>query len=118
MLEAFTRDTSQTWTLRKIFGDKGLGARNPPLVGSAEEIADELQTWVEETGIDGFNISRVVTPETLEDFVELVVPILQERGIYKTEYQDGTLREKLFGRGRPRLPETHPGASFRWRTEA
>jgi long-chain alkane monooxygenase len=117
MLEAFTRDTSQTWTLRKIFGDKGLGARNPPLIGSAEEIADELQTWVEETGIDGFNISRVVTPETLEDFVELVVPILQERGIYKREYQEGTLREKLFGRGRPRLPGTHPGASFRWRNE-
>jgi FMN-dependent oxidoreductase (nitrilotriacetate monooxygenase family) len=113
MLEAFTRDSSQAWTLRKIFGDKGLGARNPPLVGSAEEIADELQSWVEETGVDGFNISRVVTPETLEDFVDLVVPILQDRGIYKRDYEEGTLREKLFGAGHAHLPATHPGASYR-----
>jgi FMN-dependent oxidoreductase (nitrilotriacetate monooxygenase family) len=120
MLEAFTRDSSQVWTLRKIFGEKGLGARNPPIVGSAEEIADELQSWVEETGIDGFNISRIVTPETLEDFVDLVVPILQERGIYKHDYEEGTLREKLFGQGRSLLPETHPGASYRtqWQSEA
>jgi hypothetical protein len=52
-----------------------------PFVGSAEEVADEIQGWVEETGIDGFNLSRVVTPEGLEDFVDLVVPILQERGV-------------------------------------
>ena len=112
MLEAFTRDSSQVWTLRKIF-DKGLGARNPPLIGSAEEIATELQSWVEEAGVDGFNISRVVTPETLEDFVDLVVPILQERGVYKRDYAEGTLREKLFGQGQSLLPDTHPGASYR-----
>jgi FMN-dependent oxidoreductase (nitrilotriacetate monooxygenase family) len=113
MLRAFTIDSSETWTLRKIFGDKGLGSRNAPLVGSAEEIADELQSWVEDTDIDGFNLSRVVTPEGLEDFVDLVVPILQERGIYKRDYADGTLREKLFGKGRSRLAESHPAAVYR-----
>jgi hypothetical protein len=55
----------------------------------------------------------VVTPEGLEDFVDLVVPLLQERGIYKRDYEEGTLREKLFGSGRPRLAKSHPGASFR-----
>ena len=55
----------------------------------------------------------MVTPETLEDFVDLVVPILQERGVYKREYAEGTLREKLFGRGQALLPDTHPGASYR-----
>jgi hypothetical protein len=99
--------------LHKIFGEKGLGSRNAPLVGSAEEIADELQSWVEDTDIDGFNLSRVVTPEGLEDFVDLVVPLLQERGIYKRDYAEGTLREKLFGCGRARLAGSHPGASFR-----
>jgi hypothetical protein len=69
---------------------------------------------VEETGVDGFNISRVVTPETLEDFVDLVVPILQERGIYKRDYEEGTLREKLFGAGQSHLPATHPGATYRY----
>jgi hypothetical protein len=89
----------------------GLGSRTPPIVGSAEEVADELIAWVEETGVDGFNLSRVVTPETLEDFVDLVVPILQDRGVYKQQYARGPLRQKLFGR--VRLPETHPAAAHR-----
>ena len=93
----------------------GLGSRNAPIVGSAYEVADELIAWVEETGVDGFNLSRIVTPESLEDFVDLVVPLLQDRGVYKRDYAEGTLREKLFGDAR--LPETHPAASHRWRTE-
>jgi len=108
ILRAFTIDSSEAWT----FGEKSLGSRNVPLVGSAEEIADELQSWVEDTDIDGFNLSRVVTPEGLEDFVDLVVPILQERGVYKRDYADGTLREKLFGPGRSRLAKSHPAASY------
>jgi hypothetical protein len=74
-----------------------------------------MQGWVEETGIDGFNLSRVVTPEGLEDFVDLVVPILQERGIYKTAYRQGTLRQKLFGGASGRLQDSHIGASYRHR---
>jgi alkanesulfonate monooxygenase SsuD/methylene tetrahydromethanopterin reductase-like flavin-dependent oxidoreductase (luciferase family) len=116
ILEALTTRSSEQWTLRKLLGEMGLGSRTKPFVGSAEEVADELQSWVEETGIDGFNLSRVVTPEGLEDFVDLVVPILQERGVYKTAYREGTLRQKLFG-GSPRLPETHIGASYRYRRE-
>jgi hypothetical protein len=90
----------------------GLGSRNPAIVGSAEEVADDLISWVEETDIDGFNLSRIVTPEGLEDFVDLVVPILQERGIYKRDYLPGTLREKLFARSRL-LPASHPAAAHR-----
>jgi hypothetical protein len=52
----------------------------------------------------------------LEDFVDLVVPILQERGVYKTSYREGTLRQKLFG-GSARLPERHVGASYRHRRD-
>jgi hypothetical protein len=90
----------------------GLGSRNPAIVGSAEEVADDLIAWVEETDIDGFNLSRIVTPESLEDFVDLVVPILQERGAYKRDYLPGTLREKLFGRSRL-LPASHPVGAYR-----
>jgi len=53
-----------------------------------------------------------VTPEGLDDFVDLVVPILQERGVYKREYFPGTLREKLFT-GSRLLPASHPGAGYR-----
>jgi FMN-dependent oxidoreductase (nitrilotriacetate monooxygenase family) len=90
-----------------------IGARAPFLVGSPVEVADELADWAEQTDIDGFNLVRLVTPESLEAFVDLVVPELQSRGLYKTAYAEGTLREKLFpGRG-PWLPDNHPGARVR-----
>jgi hypothetical protein len=76
----------------------------------AEEVADDLIAWVEETDIDGFNLSRIVTPESLEDFVDLVVPILQERGAYKRDYMPGTLREKLFGRSQPFFRSFRPSS--------
>jgi hypothetical protein len=80
-------------------------------VGSAEQVADALIAWTEQAGVDGFNLSRTVTPECFEDFIDLVVPILQERGVYKTSYRDGVYREKLFGRAR--LPDTHEAARHR-----
>jgi alkanesulfonate monooxygenase SsuD/methylene tetrahydromethanopterin reductase-like flavin-dependent oxidoreductase (luciferase family) len=113
-VEAITTHSREPWTLRRIIGQMGLGSRNAPIVGSAEEVADELIAWVEETGVDGFNLSRVVTPETFEDFVDLVVPILQERGVYKTAYREGTLRQKLFGGASGRLQGSHVGASYRY----
>jgi hypothetical protein len=72
-----------------------------------------LEGWVEDTGIDGFNLAYMLMPETFADFVDLVVPELQRRGRYKQEYRPGTYREKLFGRG-PRLAPPHPAASYRF----
>jgi alkanesulfonate monooxygenase len=54
-----------------------------------------------------------VTPESFTDFVDLVVPELQRRGVFKREYREGTLREKLYGPGRARLPESHPANAYR-----
>ncbi len=112
-LEAITSRSKEPWTVRRIIAEMGLGGRQKAFVGSAEEVADDLIGWVEETGIDGFNLSRTVTPECLDDFVDLVVPILQERGVYKRAYAEGTLREKLFGAGRARLCASHPAARQR-----
>jgi hypothetical protein len=53
-----------------------------------------------------------VTPESFEDAVDLLVPELQRRGVYKTDYRKGTLREKLGGQG-PTLVAPHPGATYR-----
>ncbi|OXS53869.1 N5,N10-methylene tetrahydromethanopterin reductase [Cohnella sp. CIP 111063] len=91
-----------------------IGGRTVLLKGSAEQVADQMQEWVENTGIDGFNLGHLVTPGSLEEIVDLVVPVLQERGLYKTSYEAGTMREKLFGAGRARLPERHPGAEYRF----
>ncbi|MCP5883073.1 5,10-methylene tetrahydromethanopterin reductase, partial [Klebsiella pneumoniae] len=77
-----------------------------------QTVADELQSWVEETDVDGFNLAYAVTHETFRDVVDLLVPELQKRGVFKQEYREGTLREKLFGAG-PRLAAPHPGAGYR-----
>ena len=115
-VEAFTvADPNRVWTVRELAEFVGIGGMGPILVGSAEHIADELESWVEATDLDGFNLAYAVTPETFSDIVELVVPELQRRGRFKTAYPEGTLREKLFGRGWARLPDEHPGARYRHR---
>jgi alkanesulfonate monooxygenase SsuD/methylene tetrahydromethanopterin reductase-like flavin-dependent oxidoreductase (luciferase family) len=112
-LEAITvRSQGAEWTLRKLLQMMVLGSRQAPIVGSPAGVADQLQAWVDEADVDGFNLSRTVIPECVEDFVALVVPELQSRGVMKRGYSEGTLREKLFGDG-PRLPAGHPAASWR-----
>lgn len=101
------------WTVRELANFVGVGGMGPVAVGTPEQIADTLEEWVEETDIDGFNLAYALAPGTFKDFVELVTPELQKRGILKKEYTDGTFREKLFGKGNARLPEEHPGAGYR-----
>jgi alkanesulfonate monooxygenase len=67
---------------------------------------------VDATGVDGFNLAFAVRPETMRGVVAHLVPELQRRGRYRTEYPAGTLREKLFGHARLRPP--HPAATFRF----
>lgn len=96
-------------TKRALVDRLVLGSRQPPIVGSVDEVAEALIAWVDEAGIDGFNLSRTIIPECLEDVVDLLVPALQERGRYKHAYAPGTYRDKLFGAG-PRLAAPHPAA--------
>ncbi|WP_408586671.1 LLM class flavin-dependent oxidoreductase [Novosphingobium sp.] len=63
-------------------------------VGTPEQIADRFETWLNERGSDGFNLFESL-PGQLDLFVDHVVPILQQRGIYKTDYPGGTFRETL-----------------------
>jgi alkanesulfonate monooxygenase len=64
-------------------------------VGTPASIADEMQTWIEEDGSDGFNILFPYLPAGLDDMVDRVVPELQRRGLFRTEYEGATLRENL-----------------------
>ncbi|SEA91691.1 LLM class flavin-dependent oxidoreductase [Paraburkholderia sartisoli] len=81
------------------------GARgHQQVVGTPESIADQLQQWFEEEGADGFNIMSPWLPGGLSDFAELVVPELQRRGLFRTEYEGRTLRENL---GLPRPQNRH-----------
>ena len=97
------------WTLRDILGKEGGG---PRVVGSGEQVAKWLIDYAEYADIDGFNLSIGTVPGTFEDVVRYVVPELQKLGAYKLEYAEGSLRNKLFGRG-DRLPDEHIGSQYR-----
>ena len=86
-------------------------ASSTRLVGTPEQIADRLAVW-QAAGIDGVNLINAEIPTTYEEFVDEVIPVLQERGLAQREYSAGTLRSKLFG-GDARLPERHPAARYR-----
>jgi alkanesulfonate monooxygenase SsuD/methylene tetrahydromethanopterin reductase-like flavin-dependent oxidoreductase (luciferase family) len=63
--------------------------------GTPGQVADELTRWVRSGATDGFNISPYLVPTGLDEIVDLLVPELQERGSYRTEYEGSTLREHL-----------------------
>ncbi len=108
---AMTRSSGPQWTRRKLLESLVMGSRQAPWVGSATTIATQMIAWSEQAGVDGFNLSRTVVPECFDDFITQVVPVLQERGAYKTAYAPGSLRHKLFARDR--LPVSHPAAQAR-----
>ena len=68
--------------------------------GSASEIADIMEEWFRVGAADGFNVMPPVMPGGLDDFVGLVIPELQRRGLFRREYEGRTLRENL-GLARP-----------------
>ncbi|MEN0108464.1 MAG: LLM class flavin-dependent oxidoreductase [Pseudomonas sp.] len=76
---------------RRIAGGRG----HYSLIGTASDIADELQAWFEGRAADGFNVLVPHLPAGLEDFATHVVPELQRRGLFRTQYQGSTLREHL-----------------------
>ncbi len=84
-----TADPDKQWSVKAMAEWVGIGGFGPLIVGSAETVADELQSWVEETDVDGFNLAYAVTHETFTDVVELLIPELQKRGVYKREYSQG-----------------------------
>ena len=65
------------------------------IVGTPEDVADRMEEWFKRGAADGFNIMPPLNPTQFELFVNKVVPILKERGLVQTDYNEGTLREKL-----------------------
>ena len=92
-------------TIRQLYLAASSGRGHRSVVGTPAQIADTMQTWMEAGAADGFNIIPASLPGGIEDFVELVVPELQSRGVFRTEYEGSTLRENL-GLRRPRSRHT------------
>ncbi|WP_423919429.1 NtaA/DmoA family FMN-dependent monooxygenase [Frigoribacterium sp. 2-23] len=83
------------------------------VAGTPENVADEIERWLDDEGVDGINLRQYHSFDTLTDFVDLVVPELRRRGRLRDAYRDGeTLRERVTSGG-ARLPESHPAASYR-----
>jgi len=82
-------------TLRELAAIAAGSRGHRVIVGTAQDIADDLQLWVEQEGADGFNIMPAIIPEQLDLFVELVIPELRKRGLFRESYQFSTLRENL-----------------------
>jgi FMN-dependent oxidoreductase (nitrilotriacetate monooxygenase family) len=110
---SLTKDASKKLKVKEALARLENLDREIFIVGNPTEVADQIQQLFEQSGVDGFNLNHLVTPGDLEDFIDLVVPILQERGLYKTEYKNGTLREKLFDHGSRILTKDHPANQYR-----
>jgi long-chain alkane monooxygenase len=119
-LHVVTGDTETEARRKAAALDEGTGdgtrlsphtATSGRIVGTPEQIADELAQW-QDAGVDGVNLVSAGGPGPYEEFVDHVAPVLRERGLMQREYAEGTLRHKLFGHG-DRLPERHPVARYR-----
>jgi len=85
----------EKFTVRQLY-EYLAGARGHwVVVGTPKTIADRMQSWFENGAADGFNVMPPVLPQSLDEFVELVVPELQRRGLFRTAYEGRTLRENL-----------------------
>jgi alkanesulfonate monooxygenase SsuD/methylene tetrahydromethanopterin reductase-like flavin-dependent oxidoreductase (luciferase family) len=87
-------------TVRQLIRALGGGVGHRIIVGTPEQIADDIEAWFKAGAADGFNLMPDVLPSGLETFVDTVVPILQKRGLFRTEYMGSTLRDH-FGLPRP-----------------
>ncbi|KAF2826639.1 Nitrilotriacetate monooxygenase component A/pristinamycin IIA synthase subunit A [Ophiobolus disseminans] len=120
LLDSFTVTSPDVpaWTPRVIAEKASIGGLGPVAVGSPATVADEMERWIREADVDGFNIGYVTTPGSFEDVVDLLVPELRRRGVYGG-VEDGdegewTAREKVYGKGQKGLRDDHEGARYRY----
>jgi N-acetyl-S-(2-succino)cysteine monooxygenase len=88
-------------TIRQIYQRFAAARGQRTLIGSPSDIADDMEEWFRGYGVDGFLFHPSHLPGGLDDFVALVIPELQSRGLFRAEYEGATLRENL-GLERPK----------------
>lgn len=135
----------QKWTKREVANLIKLGGLGPVIVGNPSSVADQLESWVNNAGVDGFNLAYATSPGTFIEVVDLLMPELEKRGHVWQNYpepgptpfnwpsvkktsggvagfgEDETLglttREKIYGPGQRRLQPDHYGSHFRWHAD-
>lgn len=91
----FLKPDGQSMTLKEVAERHGRSVGLPQFVGTAQSIADQMEAFMQTAGGDGFMLSPIYCPGAIEEFVDLVVPELQRRGLLRTEYRGRTMREIL-----------------------
>ena len=111
-------DGYERWTPETLGDFQSIGGSGTFKVGSGKTVADEIERWVTEADVDGFNIGHVVVPGAWEDVVEYLIPELDRRGwLGNGDYAvpGGTARENLYrSPGDPQLRSTHPGEKYKF----
>lgn len=82
-------------TVRQLLGRLAAGGGHCTMVGTPEQVADAIERWFTSGAADGFNLMPPLLPSAIEEFIDRVIPILQRRGLYRTQYAGSTLREHL-----------------------
>jgi FMN-dependent oxidoreductase (nitrilotriacetate monooxygenase family) len=99
-------------TIRQLYERVASARGHWTVVGTAKSIADQLEHWFTTGAADGFNVLAPTLPHGLTNFAQLVIPELQRRGLFRTEYTGNTLREHL-GLARPPHPQTRRNSAAR-----
>ncbi|KAG7125719.1 Dimethyl-sulfide monooxygenase like protein [Verticillium longisporum] len=108
------------WTKHTVGNHIKVGGLGATVVGTPEFVADEMERWVAEADVDGFNLAYALMPGSFEDIISDLFPVLRKRGLLWEGYAvpGGTYRENLRGeKGAARPPPDHPAAKFHWKAE-
>ncbi|KAF4541789.1 Luciferase-like protein [Lasiodiplodia theobromae] len=107
------------WTKKVLAEHLIVGGLGGTIVGTPERVADELERWVEEADVDGFNIAYAIMPQSFTDVIDLLIPELRRRGTFWDGYPfppGTTLRETLSGVRGQKLPaDDHPASRYLWK---
>ena len=87
--------TGRRSTLRDLAGHRATLLQGPRFVGTGTQVADQMEEWFHGGACDGFVLAATHLPGAFEDVVRMVIPELQQRGVFRTEYEGRTLRDCL-----------------------
>ncbi|RDW64525.1 LLM class flavin-dependent oxidoreductase [Aspergillus mulundensis] len=118
-VEGWSKATPEVprWTKETVGRHITVGGLGATPVGTAAQVADEMERWVGEADVDGFNLAYAIKPGSFQDIIDLLLPELRRRGLFHEDYAvpRGTYRENLYGRaGQSGPPADHPAAKYRW----
>ncbi|KOS41081.1 hypothetical protein ACN38_g8053 [Penicillium nordicum] len=118
-VEGWSKATPEVakWTKATVGRHITVGGLGATPVGTAAQVADNMERWVAEADVDGFNLAYAIKPGSFKDIIDLLIPELRKRGLFWDDYAvpKGTYRENLYGQPGQSGPHAdHPASKYRW----